>query len=147
MPCATLRKARRYGSMVQRRTSGLGSPSRTTGEASAPPSRNAYSKSSTASAWRPAKAPAWVSVSRASLLGRWAAISRSPVHLAKERLSPSLWPQRDEETILVGERGFEPPAPASRRQCSTRLSYSPTDRARPPENRRAAAGQGGLYGR
>ena len=28
---------------------------------------------------------------------------------------------------LVGERGFEPPAPASRRQCSTRLSYSPTD--------------------
>ena len=27
---------------------------------------------------------------------------------------------------LVGERGFEPPAPASRRQCSTRLSYSPT---------------------
>src|SRR3569832_3019229 len=31
---------------------------------------------------------------------------------------------------LVGERGFEPPAPASRRQCSTRLSYSPTDRLR-----------------
>ena len=29
--------------------------------------------------------------------------------------------------IMVGERGFEPPAPASRRQCSTRLSYSPTD--------------------
>ena len=28
---------------------------------------------------------------------------------------------------MVGERGFEPPAPASRRQCSTRLSYSPTD--------------------
>ena len=27
---------------------------------------------------------------------------------------------------VVGERGFEPPAPASRRQCSTRLSYSPT---------------------
>ena len=26
---------------------------------------------------------------------------------------------------MVGERGFEPPAPASRRQCSTRLSYSP----------------------
>ncbi len=26
---------------------------------------------------------------------------------------------------LVGERGFEPPAPASRRRCSTRLSYSP----------------------
>ena len=28
---------------------------------------------------------------------------------------------------MVGERGFEPPAPASRRQCSTRLSYSPTE--------------------
>ncbi len=27
--------------------------------------------------------------------------------------------------FLVGERGFEPPAPASRTQCSTRLSYSP----------------------
>src|SRR3546814_14330613 len=27
---------------------------------------------------------------------------------------------------MVGERGVEPPAPASRRQCSTRLSYSPT---------------------
>ncbi len=26
---------------------------------------------------------------------------------------------------LVGVRGFEPPAPASRRQCSTRLSYTP----------------------
>src|SRR6056297_755959 len=28
--------------------------------------------------------------------------------------------------LLVGVRGFEPPAPASRRQCSTRLSYTPT---------------------
>ncbi len=26
---------------------------------------------------------------------------------------------------LVGVRGFEPPAPASRRQCSTKLSYTP----------------------
>ena len=26
---------------------------------------------------------------------------------------------------LVGVRGFEPPAPASRRRCSTRLSYTP----------------------
>ncbi len=26
---------------------------------------------------------------------------------------------------LVGVRGFEPPAPASRTQCSTRLSYTP----------------------
>jgi hypothetical protein len=28
--------------------------------------------------------------------------------------------------ILVGVRGFEPPAPASRKQCSTRLSYTPS---------------------
>ena len=28
--------------------------------------------------------------------------------------------------LLVGVRGFEPPAPATRRQCSTRLSYTPT---------------------
>lgn len=27
----------------------------------------------------------------------------------------------------VGVRGFEPPAPASRTQCSTRLSYTPTE--------------------
>lgn len=26
---------------------------------------------------------------------------------------------------MVGVRGFEPPAPASRRQCSTKLSYTP----------------------
>ncbi len=26
---------------------------------------------------------------------------------------------------MVGERGFEPPAPTSRTWCSTRLSYSP----------------------
>jgi nicotinamide mononucleotide transporter len=32
-----------------------------------------------------------------------------------------------QQTYMVGERGFEPPAPASRRQCSTRLSYSPTE--------------------
>ena len=30
------------------------------------------------------------------------------------------------EEILVGVRGFEPPTPASRRQCSTKLSYTPT---------------------
>ncbi len=29
------------------------------------------------------------------------------------------------EAKLVGVRGFEPPAPASRRQCSTKLSYTP----------------------
>ena len=27
---------------------------------------------------------------------------------------------------MVGVRGFEPPAPASRRQCSTGLSYTPS---------------------
>ena len=26
---------------------------------------------------------------------------------------------------MVGVRGFEPPTPASRRRCSTRLSYTP----------------------
>src|SRR5690242_7364718 len=31
--------------------------------------------------------------------------------------------------ILVGVRGFEPPAPASRTQCSTRLSYTPAKAA------------------
>ena len=27
---------------------------------------------------------------------------------------------------MVGVRGFEPPAPASRKQCSTGLSYTPS---------------------
>jgi hypothetical protein len=31
------------------------------------------------------------------------------------------------EKWLVGVRGFEPPAPASRTQCSTRLSYTPAE--------------------
>jgi hypothetical protein len=34
---------------------------------------------------------------------------------------------------MVGVRGFEPPAPASRRQCSTRLSYTPTFCDHPPD--------------
>ena len=33
---------------------------------------------------------------------------------------------------MVGVRGFEPPAPASRRQCSTRLSYTPTENNKVP---------------
>src|SRR4051812_18272071 len=41
--------------------------------------------------------------------------------------------------MLVGERGFEPPAPASRRQCSTRLSYSPTG----PPGKCPGRGRGG----
>ena len=32
---------------------------------------------------------------------------------------------------MVGVRRFELPAPASRRQCSTRLSYTPTGRCYP----------------
>src|ERR1700685_2278604 len=42
---------------------------------------------------------------------------------------------------LVGVRGFEPPAPASRTQCSTRLSYTPTER-----RHIAAAGSPGKAG-
>lgn len=29
------------------------------------------------------------------------------------------------QSRMVGVRGFEPPTPASRRRCSTRLSYTP----------------------
>ena len=43
--------------------------------------------------------------------------------------------------LLVGERGFEPPAPASRRQCSTRLSYSPTE----PESQVRSGRQAAVY--
>src|SRR6185437_6144711 len=39
---------------------------------------------------------------------------------------------------MVGERGFEPPAPTSRTWCSTRLSYSPIK----PQNRLWTAGSG-----
>ena len=48
------------------------------------------------------------------------------MNLRAPPFSADIW--RD---AMVGERGFEPPAPASRRQCSTRLSYSPTERLRP----------------
>ena len=40
---------------------------------------------------------------------------------------------------MVGVRGFEPPAPASRKQCSTRLSYTPPTGRSYSEN--AAQGQ------
>ena len=40
--------------------------------------------------------------------------------------SISFWPAINPQKRLVGVRGFEPPAPASRRQCSTRLSYTPS---------------------
>ena len=40
-----------------------------------------------------------------------------------KRGRPCGFPRHDFE--LVGARGFEPPTPASRKQCSTRLSYAP----------------------
>ncbi len=40
----------------------------------------------------------------------------------EEKNTVTKWCRRE---FLVGVRGFEPPAPASRRQCSTRLSYTP----------------------
>ena len=45
---------------------------------------------------------------------------------------------------LVGVRGFEPPTPASRRQCSTKLSYTPTVRMRITERKRLWQGQQGI---
>ncbi len=47
------------------------------------------------------------------------------IHGGRERRKPT----QSRGIEVVGERGFEPPAPASRRQCSTRLSYSPTGSA------------------
>src|SRR5262245_51879134 len=35
---------------------------------------------------------------------------------------------RDHKKLVVGVTGFEPTTPASRTQCSTRLSYTPTCR-------------------
>ena len=58
----------------------------------------------------------------------------------------SAWGEARPSDPLVGARGFEPPAPASRTQCSTRLSYAPTgDQAalyrQCPRSRQAAARQ------
>src|SRR5437867_852253 len=50
--------------------------------------------------------------------GKTAYIDR-PATVEKERAGQNM------AEILVGVRGFEPPAPASRKQCSTRLSYTP----------------------
>ena len=44
---------------------------------------------------------------------------------ASDRVTGSFANIRDDPENLVGVRGFEPPAPASRTQCSTRLSYTP----------------------
>jgi hypothetical protein len=51
--------------------------------------------------------------------GKTAYIDR-PATVEKERAGQNM------AEILVGVRGFEPPAPASRKQCSTRLSYTPS---------------------
>ena len=48
------------------------------------------------------------------------------IFMAREiRLYLSRWNETANLKSLVGERGFEPPAPTSRTWCSTRLSYSP----------------------
>ena len=67
-------------------------------------------------------------------LGRLVAVAVSPWRRASDRGRSARQPHRRPKasksfSMMVGERGFEPPAPASRRQCSTRLSYSPTERA------------------
>ena len=41
--------------------------------------------------------------------------------------------------LLVGVRGFEPPAPSSRTRCATRLRYTPTSFESPVYTRHAAA--------
>ena len=41
----------------------------------------------------------------------------------------NVWQDANCLISLVGVRGFEPPAPASRTQCSTRLSYTPAKAA------------------
>ena len=48
---------------------------------------------------------------------------------------------------LVGVRGFEPPAPASRKQCSTRLSYTPPTGASYSEKRASKQYMGALRGK
>ena len=47
---------------------------------------------------------------------------------------------------LVGVRGFEPPTPASRRQCSTKLSYTPCMRRPRGEGAMSVAAAGGELG-
>jgi hypothetical protein len=39
-----------------------------------------------------------------------------------------LWFARNSLKVLVGVRGFEPPAPSSRTRCATRLRYTPPRR-------------------
>ena len=58
-------------------------------------------------------------------------------------LSIGLW-HWSHGKMLVGVRGFEPPAPASRKQCSTRLSYTPP--TAPPIAKSASPGNIGALG-
>ncbi len=51
--------------------------------------------------------------------------SRTQPRNKKARISAGLYFSWFINELLVGVRGFEPPTPASRRQCSTRLSYTP----------------------
>ena len=67
--------------------------------------------------------PGVTPLTRAGRLWRWAAFSTSTgtchvAHGSSGFGELTNW-------VMVGVRGFEPPAPASRKQCSTRLSYTP----------------------
>ena len=54
-------------------------------------------------------------------------IGNALLKVSRPYASAEEWCRAAAAKEMVGERGFEPPAPASRRQCSTRLSYSPTE--------------------
>ena len=60
-------------------------------------------------------------------------LPQSQCHSRSFGLRPARWSRArgagQAVELVVGERGFEPPAPASRKQCSTRLSYSPNTSA------------------
>jgi hypothetical protein len=72
--------------------------------------------------------------------GRTAAASRTspdeprPTNRDQVRLSAGARKQKAQQRwavsclMLVGARGFEPPTPRSRTECSTRLSHAPTTR-------------------
>src|SRR5688572_3324855 len=68
--------------------------------------------------------------------------AESPGHGCERPGDVRTLPMGTAQAFMVGERGFEPPAPASRRQCSTRLSYSPTDTRGPRKPVPGPAGRG-----
>ena len=57
--------------------------------------------------------------------GQAGPFARFPLAMRLLPLDPTTHGARKPLILLVGVRGFEPPAPASRKQCSTRLSYTP----------------------